>query len=153
MSSEFKDLVAKMLRGLGFEVHQRISVPIASRVYYELDQLCLSNELAMNDDDSFKSRVIWVETKLRSNGGHVRKEVLLKLLGAFTCLFYKEFDESNGPDAIWVVTNGNFSHSAKNLAKALNEGLGREFFVLVDGNKLKGLISAQVRTPIGSRTK
>ena len=116
-------------------------VNIARRVGYEVDLLCLSSELTKVDEDIPKARVVWVKTKLRRGRGLVEKSALLQIWGAFTCMLYKDYDQSFGPDSIWVVTNGKFSEEAWDLAMAINEGLGRELFVLIDGDKLKRLMS------------
>ncbi len=77
---------------------------------------------------------------MKLNGGLVGKDVLLQLWGAFACLLHHACEDDFFPAALWVVTNGRFSHSAWNLAKILNEKFGQELFVLIDGNKLKRLM-------------
>ena len=140
-SREFDDQVAQMLRRLGFEVHPKVLVNIARRVGYEVDLLCLSSELTQVGSDLPHARVVWVKTKLKREGSLVEKSALLQIWGAFTCMLYKDYDQSFGPDTIWVVTNGKFSEESWDLAMAINEGLGRELFVLIDGNKLQRLMS------------
>ena len=140
-SREFDTQVAQMLRRLGFEVHPKVLVNIARRVGYEVDLLCLSSEITKVDRDIPQARVVWVMTKLRRGRGLVKKSVLLQIWGAFTCMLYKDYDQSFGPDSIWVVTDGKFSEEAWDLVMAINEGLGRELFVLIDGDKLKRLMS------------
>lgn len=148
VSREFEDCVAGMLRRLGFEVRQRALVPIAPGVYHEVDQLCFSVELSGSDEDRVGSsttqrRVLWVETKLKLNGGQVGREVLLHLWGAFACMLHHGREDDLFPDAIWVVTNGKFSGAARRFVRVLNDGFGRELFVLVDGRKLEQLMSEE----------
>ncbi len=145
VSREFEDRVAGLLRRLGFEVFQRALVPIARGVYHEVDQLCFSVELRGSDEDRVGScapqrRVLWVETKLKLNGGQVGKDVLFHLWGAFACMLHHAREDKCFPDAIWVVTNGKFSGAARWFARVVNEGFGRELFVLVDGRKLEQLM-------------
>lgn len=156
ISKEFEDRVAGVMRRLGFQVHQRFELPLTPNLCRELDLLCFSDEyekecdtcceLEGGDEDVAASpaiqrfrRVVWVESKMKHNGGRVGVHVLWSLFGAFSYLMMSSPQNQYLPSQIWVVTNGRFSGAARRFAEA-TRGLfreGCEFFVLVDRRGLE----------------
>lgn len=127
-SHEFEDRVADALRSMGFDVRVRFHLEVCG-LHREIDQLCLSDG----------GKVVWVECKLKRNGGYVGTEVPLNLWGAYTYLQLADVGNGFTPDRIWVVTNGRFSAAARAFCRAVNQTMEREFFVLVDGRRLERL--------------
>lgn len=128
-SREFEDRVADMLRWMGFEVKLRVSVPLTKGLTREVDQLCFAD-----------GQVIWVETKLKRNGGRVGVNTLVNLWGAYTYLWFAAHTNGFRPNRIWVVSNGKFSRAAKQFALMVNQLMEQEFFTLIDGRRLEKLM-------------
>lgn len=128
-SREFEDRVADMLRWMGFDVKQRVEVPLTKGLTREVDQLCFAD-----------GQVVWVETKLKRNGGRVGINTLVNLWGAYTYIWFAAHANGFRPNKIWVVSNGKFSSSAKRFALIVNQLMEQEFFTLIDGRKLEKLM-------------